>query len=158
MCSTKRESNEQEHQNRLLCYSKIRKVANRSKSLLQSAGACTALIVTTVLFAFMMNIVFAKIEARRFIDAPGPIEAAYGSAFHLPYEQRPCHVPEIEKVRFKVVSTNPPRAIYSCNTYYLDNIIIRVLEFTGNGSRDDYVEESSVLPVGHPLANIRTVN
>lgn len=106
-----------------------------------------AFIVLWIWFFFGSN--KGRIEATRFIAAPGVVEYAWGGAFDMPANERPCNVPEIEKVRFKVQSVNPPQVLYSCNTWWLDNLGIVMAELTGNGSREDYVEESTVLPTGY---------
>lgn len=90
-----------------------------------------------------------RIEATRFQDAPGVVEYAWGNAFGKPMNERPCQVPEIEKVAFKVQSIDPPRVLYSCNTWWLDNVVIAITELVGKGSREDFIEESSVLPIGY---------
>lgn len=90
-----------------------------------------------------------RIDATRFQTAPGVVEYAWGNAFGKPMNERPCKVPEIEKVAFKVQSIDPPRVLYSCNTWWLDNVVIAIREIAGNGSREDFIEESSVLPIGY---------
>jgi hypothetical protein len=77
------------------------------------------------------------------------VEYAWGGAFDMPSNERPCNVPEIEKVRFKAHSVNPSQVLYSCNIWWLDNLGIVIAEFTGTGSMVDSVEESTVLPTGH---------
>lgn len=95
-----------------------------------------------------------RIESTRFIDAPGEVEYASGTQFNGPMHERPCHVPNIEVVPFKVLSANPPRILYSCNTFWLDNVVITFLEITGSGTREDFVDESSIVPVNYPLGKL----